>query len=809
MVSINTNISALIAQQNLGKADRASQSSIARLSSGNSIIRASDDAAGLAVGTGLRTDVSTLRTALTNTSQANSVLSIADGALFNIGEILQRQKALASQANSGSLSDTERVFLDSEFQKLTLEIDRIADSTNFNGIKLIDGGIAGDSGLQTDTDSTDAKQTASVTFVATIPNADVAGALIINGISFTLEADDDTTAVNTSATSITIGLDASETVDGTAYNTLTSTGVAGVIAAVINGASKSSVGITDQSKIDAFAGLTATVSGDVLTITSRNNGAAGTFVLEKIADASAVASITSGTVTSTGADTLSSVSENSTDVTGSLGEGVVSASGTVGNTILTSLVTTKAVETSIDLVGELTNGDDLTIFGRLFTIQDTVTDADTQIKRESTDVETTANVVAFLNASTDPTISQFEYSVTAENATTIRVEAKTATARHQTTTFTITDDGLNSSTLTAGDGGGIDVSGITGNESFLGVISGFQAEYKGADQVQLSVTVGDYTYIGTIDDTTAAADTRVRLFSSDKDGNGGYFDIELASGQGTTVASQTNADTLADRLDSAFSSVNLQQTRKISSFDTSSNALEGGFVQLKSETFASDLSVSSVAVNQATSNNGDAASITVTLSDGRTFTNSSLGDTLHAGEKITLSNSANSNETIDIFNGINRFDLDNTTDVASLKSILDEQFASNSGGLDFQVGITAADTIAVQVDSGKTSDLYDGKLLDLTTVAKAIEAGNQLDIAINTVTSLRANIGALQSRFDFAASNLETSIQNTDAARGDFLDADIANESTAFATQQVLLQASISVLAQANQLPQNLLKLIG
>src|ERR1700743_1636005 len=111
MASINTNIAAYYAQNNLRTASNNAQSSIARLSSGNAIVSASDDVSGLAIGTILKTNVSTLKTASSNTSQANSLLQVADGALASLGDILQRQKALAVQANSGTLSDTERGYL--------------------------------------------------------------------------------------------------------------------------------------------------------------------------------------------------------------------------------------------------------------------------------------------------------------------------------------------------------------------------------------------------------------------------------------------------------------------------------------------------------------------------------------------------------------------------------------------------------------------------------------------------------------------------------------------------------------------------
>lgn len=154
MTSIKTNIAAQIATQNFSTVNKALNSTVARLTSGNRIVTASDDAAGLAIGTGLKIDVSTLQTALTNTTQAISLLQVADGALAQIAEILARQKELAVTANSGTLGDTERGFLNQEFQALASQIDQIAGTTNFNGINLLDGTASGTSNAQTNTTGT-------------------------------------------------------------------------------------------------------------------------------------------------------------------------------------------------------------------------------------------------------------------------------------------------------------------------------------------------------------------------------------------------------------------------------------------------------------------------------------------------------------------------------------------------------------------------------------------------------------------------------------------------------------------------------
>ena len=129
--SINTNVGAYYAQSNIGKASNTASLSIARLSSGDRIVRAADDVAAMSAGTSLRTNVTTLRMALINTSQGSSLLQVADGALSQVTDILQRQKAIAVQAGSGSLTSQERSFLDQEFQNLSEEIDRLVEQTNF------------------------------------------------------------------------------------------------------------------------------------------------------------------------------------------------------------------------------------------------------------------------------------------------------------------------------------------------------------------------------------------------------------------------------------------------------------------------------------------------------------------------------------------------------------------------------------------------------------------------------------------------------------------------------------------------------
>lgn len=111
-------------------------SSVARLASGNRIVAASDDTASLSIATKLRAQLSSLRSAYSNINQADSMLQIADQSLGQMTNILQRQKEIATRASSGDISDRERGFLAIEFTELSHELDRIASSTNFNGVRF-------------------------------------------------------------------------------------------------------------------------------------------------------------------------------------------------------------------------------------------------------------------------------------------------------------------------------------------------------------------------------------------------------------------------------------------------------------------------------------------------------------------------------------------------------------------------------------------------------------------------------------------------------------------------------------------------
>jgi flagellin len=138
-MSIRTNVSSIDAQRNLFGTETMLDSSMAKLSSGFRITKAGDDAAGLAISSNLTAQIRSYNQAARNAADGQSVIQTAEAALNESTNILTRLRELGMQSATSSLSDTERSYIQDETTALTGEIDRIANSTEFNGTKLLDG----------------------------------------------------------------------------------------------------------------------------------------------------------------------------------------------------------------------------------------------------------------------------------------------------------------------------------------------------------------------------------------------------------------------------------------------------------------------------------------------------------------------------------------------------------------------------------------------------------------------------------------------------------------------------------------------
>lgn len=283
---IQNNISAMNAHRNLTKSDNAMSKSLERLSSGFRINRAADDAAGLAISQSFRADIASLKVASRNTSEASSMLQVAEGAMDQIGNMLTRLKELATQASSANAgSNLDKI--EAEKVKLVDEIERIAGSAEYADTKLLDG--------------TFGEVTSTMT-----ASADAAGALIneTNGQSFTYTEGNVATGTLTFDFSSTATL-GNETftlaTDGSASNITMTGGTSGDVynGTLVDGTSLTfdTIGLT----ITGGAGLTTgnidaatllTNDTGFSTITTSSSASTGTWT---VTDAGNSITLTNGT----------------------------------------------------------------------------------------------------------------------------------------------------------------------------------------------------------------------------------------------------------------------------------------------------------------------------------------------------------------------------------------------------------------------------------------------------------------------------------------------------------------------------------
>ena len=143
MAVVNTNIGASLAQSALIRNQRALDTAMEQLSTGSKINSAADDAAGLAISTRMTSQINGLNMAVKNANDAINMVNTAEGALIEMTNMLQRMRELALQASNGTTDVNDRSYLNSEYQALYAEIDRIADNTEWNGRTILDNSADG------------------------------------------------------------------------------------------------------------------------------------------------------------------------------------------------------------------------------------------------------------------------------------------------------------------------------------------------------------------------------------------------------------------------------------------------------------------------------------------------------------------------------------------------------------------------------------------------------------------------------------------------------------------------------------------
>jgi flagellin len=266
---INTNIASLTAQNNLSKTQSTLQTSMERLSSGLRINSAKDDAAGLAISQRMQAQIGGLDQAARNANDAISLSQTADGALSGISDNLQRLRTLAVQAANSTNSDSDRANIQTEVSSLVAEIGRVANTTQFNGINLLDGSFTaqnfqvGANAGQTITVSMNSASTSKLGSTQTSSltaynngTALNAGDVTINGVSIGA-------SVSASDTSSSTGNSASAIAKAAAINAASSqTGVTATVNANTEaGSSQTAAAATGTITINGVTTSTITTAG--------------------------------------------------------------------------------------------------------------------------------------------------------------------------------------------------------------------------------------------------------------------------------------------------------------------------------------------------------------------------------------------------------------------------------------------------------------------------------------------------------------------------------------------------------------------
>jgi flagellin len=830
---INTNIASLNAQRNLDKSQSSNQQALQRLSSGLRINSAKDDAAGLAISTRFTSQIKGLNVAVRNAGDGIALAQTAEGALGSMNDSLQRIRELSVQSANATNSDVDRDALQAEVGQLVAEISRTADETDFNGRKLLDGSfsasfqVGANAGQTIDvsiaeltTDKLGSSSQAGVSSQGTdtkLGNGD----LVINGenIRASVSGDD------------------SKSFEGKEYS-----GIAK--AAAINESS-------------AETGVTATVDENV---------ALG-------ADMSDQAAITpdTATVTLNGVDINLQSTANSSDADkaatrGSVIQAINAKAEQTGVTATDGgndggVILTAADGRNITLTSDSGTDDvnDLTIFG----LADSATAATGAIQSQAGFTLTSEN------ANTDINITGGNGTGNGDLANSGLAEGNYS-AQTAVTASTKQDVGGSDADLTMVavlEGANIaDAAALTAAGTAAGITLGTAAAVAATSDIQAVFDAAGYSDITvggiTNDDIATAANeakaSEKRLSDGDLVING------VAIGSSSTL-DDTASDTQAGSSDAAASGISIaaaiNNSTDVTGVTAAVNATEvvgganarstggtldagangilaaGETIKLtvngvdinltETEDYEKNKAAAIIAFNEVSGQTGVVASdngqsLTLTAADGR---NISLFAEFGSG---AIAGGVSGDTVLDAGTTIENFGLSSTnvgkdtgtttgdsafTAAGASKTTYSTVSLSSASAFEVKNGTSGVEGLS---DSGFVAGTFgggeDGQALadvDISTLDGANKALVAVDNAIAQVASQRADLGAVQNRMESTVSNLQITSENLNSANSRIKDADFASETAELQRTNVLQQAGISVLAQANASGQQVLSLLG
>ncbi|MBS97802.1 MAG: flagellin [Oceanospirillaceae bacterium] len=806
---INSNIMSLNAQNQLTKTNNDLNTAMERLTSGKRINSAADDAAGLAISNRMTSQVRGLDQAVRNANDGISLIQTAEGALDESTNILQRMRELSIQSANGTYSEGNRSTLNAEVQQLVKELDRISETTAFNGQKILDGSL-GDVALQVgseanETISFNIQAMDSQTLGLGSTSTDLSGDRIDS--SETYDIDEGSVLINGQSLASITNLGGGAATDTTLQDVLDD------INENVEGVSASGFNVVEAET----AGTGALSATETLRITlgSTDGGAAVNYDISNTAN---MDELVDKINTATGGNVVASVDDS----------GKLSLSNTTGGTITVSYDSSApfaAAEagasletiTGIDDVGSsglqgfrgsiaLTSDD-----GSAITVTKGANGSDADLAalglREmagagqvtSSALDGTAQNAAL--AAGDVMINGVDIgaidandglaakvdainAVSDETGVTATVKAEQSFAADVTRSFatdTATDTG-DAAAIAAYTDDGTDVLSINGIDVTTEVIAGSAADgVAGIAEAlnDLTATTGVSASVNSDGFIELISDGPINLGIV---GAGDWADV--GAGLGTTAAT-TNGGLGADDGSLVLNGYEIQDL----DLDSVENAISD--------------------INAATANTGVTASLD---ENGQLQLSSSSTITVQAGAE-------NGQATAKVLGITFDQNLINSTDGDAAGEGMDSLVINPSIGLDsandtpISIEVTAAGAAATGLKNLNTdlSSTVTGSAIaniDISTVAGAQSAIGSIDNALDAINSTRGDLGAVNNRLDFTINNLSSISENVSAARSRVEDADFAKESAALSRSQVLQQAGTAMLAQANAAPQQVLSLL-
>ena len=788
---INYNLASSSAQRGLGTSQDLYSRMASRLSTGLRINQAADDTAGMAVSEKLKNQVRGLNQAQRNAQDSVSMLQTAEGALTETHGILARIRELAVQSANDTLTVSDRANLQAEADQLVAEVDRIASSTQFNGITLLNKNSSvslHNSGLGlTFQIGANSGNTLGVTLSA-VRSQDLGDVQTLNAAH----------AVTGGAKTIDVGsataVNYNATVD-TAFDVRDAINAAGgdITASVKNG----------KLRLESSAAVSAVFANDggdlqstlFATNATVNTVASSTSLEDLGVSASGTMTITATSGTITGATTLTNLGINSGDT---LVLGLSKAAGTggaAGTMTLADLGVTAGGTLTIAFADAGVSPTETRSIAVTYQTSDTLS---VLASRIDTAVTEAAVLTASGNTGTDTLAvtvggSAGSGAITLTGNTTA-YSGGTLTINAGTILTDLADSNSGSGSLISK----LNLTTITG--ATTGTTSASSATVNTATFTE-SVT---YTVGSEADLTAFAAGLQTAIQGAGAIGTSAAFDVTSAtavingsnqlaidvspSSNGVTIATITGSGTNA-----------LRTLFGLGAAPASATATSAMNVAAQTETatvsYTTSDTLSTIATKIATAVTG-IGQVGTSLIAG----NAGAAASFNAGTSMIDITGVDTDTTLTFSSGALRTALnlaapDTATasgTTSSSAAIVQNAYRLSSSAL---TGVTS-------ISSSSSGSI------DISTQTAASAAISTLDSAINQVSTARANIGAIENRLDSTSRSLAVASENTAAANSRIADADIAQSMSEMVRAQILQQAGISVLAQANQAPSLVLQLL-